>query len=116
MSTIATLFVKLGLDAAEYKAGLQTAISQTGTAASKIGKGLVGAGKTATLGLTLPILGAAVAATKMASDLEQSIGGVEAIFEDSADTIFEFGKTSAESIGLSMNALNTVVAPATRGA
>lgn len=72
----------------------------------KIGGGLTSLGKKATLGLTLPILGLGVVAVKAASDLEQSIGGVESVFKNAQDVIFEFGQTSAESVGLSARSFN----------
>src|SRR5690606_29541410 len=44
-----------------------------------------------------------------AGDLEQSIGGVDAVFRESAGMIHEFGKNSAEAVGLSTNAFNELV-------
>lgn len=41
-----------------------------------------------------------------AAELEQSIGGVESVFKDAAVIIEEFGKTSAQSVGLSKNEVN----------
>lgn len=40
---------------------------------------------------------------KAASDLEQSVGGTKAVFKEAAGEIEEFGKTSAETVGLSEN-------------
>ncbi|NUO36202.1 MAG: hypothetical protein HOQ27_14230, partial [Dermatophilaceae bacterium] len=48
-------------------------------------------------------------AVKAAGDLEQSVGGVDAVFKDSAGVIHDFGKTSAESVGLSTNAFNELI-------
>lgn len=41
-----------------------------------------------------------------AAALEQSIGGVESVFKDAASIIEEFGRTSAQSVGLSKNEVN----------
>lgn len=50
----------------------------------------------------------AVAAGKAASDLEQSVGAVETVFKDNADTILEWSKTSATAVGLSSNEYNNL--------
>ncbi|MFK4759660.1 hypothetical protein ACI3KS_01860 [Microbacterium sp. ZW T5_45] len=41
-----------------------------------------------------------------ASDLEQSVGGVDAVFGDQADAIHEWASEAAQSVGLSKNAYN----------
>jgi hypothetical protein len=41
-----------------------------------------------------------------ASKLQQSIGAVESVFGDAADTIFKFGETADESMGLSKRQVN----------
>lgn len=45
-------------------------------------------------------------AISSASDLEQSIGGVDAIFKDNADTIHEWAAAAADAVGLSKNEYN----------
>lgn len=52
-------------------------------------------------------LGRAVSA---ASDLEQSIGGVQAIFGDASDEVLAFGETADQAVGLSANAFNELTA------
>ncbi len=44
-----------------------------------------------------------------AGDLEQSIGGVDSVFRDTAGRIHAFGETSAEAVGLSHNAFNELI-------
>jgi phage-related protein len=102
VSTVATLFVKLGLDSEGYNKGLKSSAVKT----QEFGKSLTTAGKKATVGLTLPILGAGLAAVNSASNLEQSIGGVESVFGDASSVISDFGKTAADSVGLSMRSFN----------
>lgn len=46
-------------------------------------------------------------AVKLASELEQSVGGVEAVFKDSADAIGEYSRRAAQDIGLTKTAYNT---------
>lgn len=50
-------------------------------------------------------------ATQHAADLEQSIGGVESVFGDSAGKILEWGKTADKAAGLSKNAFNELAVP-----
>lgn len=45
-------------------------------------------------------------AVSAAGDLEQSIGGVDAVFGATSEKIHDFGKGAAESVGLSRNAFN----------
>ena len=48
-------------------------------------------------------------AVQAAGNLEQSIGGVNAVFGDTADQIHAFGEGSADAVGLSTNAFNELV-------
>jgi hypothetical protein len=48
-------------------------------------------------------------AVKAAGDLEQSVGGVDAVFKQSAEAVHAFGKTAAESVGLSRNEFNELI-------
>lgn len=48
---------------------------------------------------------------KAASDLEQSIGAIDSIFGEAADSIHQFAQTSVEDVGLSRRALNEAVVP-----
>src|SRR5690606_22269745 len=45
-----------------------------------------------------------------ASDLEQSIGGVQAIFGTSADEVLRFGEAADQAVGLSADAFNQLTA------
>lgn len=50
----------------------------------------------------------AAKSVKSASDLEQSIGGVQAVFKEYAGTVEESSKKAAQSLGLSRDAYNKV--------
>lgn len=50
-------------------------------------------------------------AISAASELEQSIGGVQSVFGESADKILAWGKTAHEQAGLSADAFNKLAAP-----
>jgi len=73
---------------------------------TKFGNKAQALGKKFSTFLTLPILGAGVAATKAASDLGESINAINVVFGDAVGTIDDFGKTASESVGLSQNAFN----------
>ena len=96
-------------------------------AATKLGKDLDGAGAKAKgmesglAGSSAALKGmaagaAAVAGTALvafmrdavteAGNLEQSVGGVDAVFGSSAKTIHDFGQGASEAVGLSRNAFN----------
>lgn len=91
-------------------------IDQTGDKAKGFGT-KINAAKVALAGLAAA--GATLAATKLAQffgdavraagDLEQSVGGVDAVFGDTADAVHEFGQNSAEAVGLSRNEFNELV-------
>lgn len=78
-------------------ANVQTQIQQQQAATidrmDKIGSGL-------TVGLTMPIVAAGVAATKYASDMQETIGKVDITFGENAEKIKEWASTSIEQMGL----------------
>lgn len=108
-----TLIVPLVLDSSKYGKDLNTASQKTdgfatkmtsmGQTATKVGIGM-------TVGLTAPIVAGFGAATMAASDLEQSIGGIDAIFGTASVAITAFGETSAQTVGLSTRAFNEMAA------
>lgn len=111
MSTVATIWVKLGLDSTAYKSGLAGADSATASAAQNMSSKLTGIGTSmmktgaiATAGLTVPIVAGLGKAVMAASDLEESINAINVVFGDAAAPIIAFGETSATSVGLSQSA------------
>ena len=97
MSTVATLWVKLGLDSKGYSQGLQDAATKT----QDVGKKMMGVGTAMTAGLTLPIVGAGFAAMNAASDLEESMNAVNVVYGESAAIIADYADTVATTAGLS---------------
>jgi hypothetical protein len=96
---------KLGadMDGVSAKAkGLESASSRTSGAL----KGMaVGAAAVAGTGLVMFLKDSVQAA----GDLQQSVGGVDAVFKDGAKSIHDFGATAAETVGLSTNEFNQLV-------
>ena len=68
-------------------------LKQFGADASRIGKNL-------SVGLTLPIAAAGVAAIKLASDFEESLNKVDVSFKKSSASVKEFSKTTLTQFGI----------------
>ena len=121
-----TVKVRLVAEVAPYNKGMRDASTST----TKLGSDIEGAeakskgfatsaGKASSALKGMALAGAAVAGTALvaflsdavsaAGDLEQSIGGVDSVFKDTAGQVHDFGKTSAESVGLSRNAFNELI-------
>jgi len=71
------------------------------TKVAATGDRMVDAGKKMTLFATVPVAAAMGAAVNAASDLQQAVGGTEAVFGDASDAIDRFADTAASSTGLS---------------
>lgn len=121
-----TVKVRLDVETGPYAKGMASASSATRKLGSDIdnvggkSKGLGGNLEKATGALKgMAVGGAALAGTALVSfltdsiqaagDLQQSIGGVDSVFKDSAETVHAFGKTAAEAVGLSRNEFNQLV-------
>jgi hypothetical protein len=68
--------------------------------AKKLGDSLSNVGRKMTMGITVPIIGMGVAMIKTASDLEESINKVDVAFEDSADNVKDWSKTTLQNFGI----------------
>jgi hypothetical protein len=68
-------------------------LKQFGDDANRIGKRL-------SVGLTLPIAAAGVAAIKLASDFEESLNKVDVSFKSSSESVKEFSKTTLTQFGI----------------
>ena len=102
-------------DAARFKKSLGEAEGGLAAFSSKMeaaGSKLRSIGSTLTTGLTLPIVGAGVVATKWAMDAEEAANKVNVVFGQSAVFIDHWGKKSATAFGLSkgqaMDAFGTI--------
>lgn len=113
MTTIATLAVRLIGDIGEYRSAMSEAVqtsqktaNEIGKNIQKVGQNMTNLGQKATVGLTLPIIGAGVAALDAFSDLNESTNAVNVVFKDASDSIHKFGETSATSVGLATAEFN----------
>lgn len=115
MAEVASAYVSLLPSARGFASGLQR---QTGPAADKAGRDAgkrFGGSFTSTIKTVLTGVAAFKAldffgdAVRGASDLEQSIGGVRAVFGKYADDVERDSKRAADSLGLSRNAYNELI-------
>jgi DNA-binding transcriptional regulator YdaS (Cro superfamily)/DsbC/DsbD-like thiol-disulfide interchange protein len=96
---------KLGKDIDGVSAKTKGLEAGAGRASGAL-KGLaIGAGAVAATGLVAFMTDS----VKAAGDLQQSLGGVDAVFKDNAKAIHEFGVNSAEAVGLSTNEFNQLI-------
>ena len=76
MGTIANLAVQLSMDAAAFEQGVSSALAKT----QGLGDRLASMGRTMTVGVTAPLVGAAGAAIKFATDFNGMLGGLGDVF------------------------------------
>lgn len=111
-------YVDIVPDMAGFQERVGREVEQATSKASQRAQKALNFGATMTAAVTVPVAAAFGGAVKLASDLEQSVGAVESVFGDAAETIFEFGDTSAESFGLAreeVNRLGAVVGAQLKG-
>lgn len=100
----------LDLDISGFLSGLHSAQSEASSASKNIGDKISGIGDSmskiggfATAGITTPIVTAVTASVKQFANLEQSIGGVETLFKNSADTVIENAERAYKAAGVDAN-------------
>lgn len=108
MTTIATLAVKLIADAGGFMATMDQAEKKSQTWSQNVSRNLkdVGGkmtdfGQGMTTRVTLPILGASIAAVKFASDLEETKSKVKVVFGSMSQDVLDWSITAATAMGMS---------------
>lgn len=76
---------------------------ELGSKLGNIGKSIGGAFLKGTAAATAGITGLIGASVKMYADVEQSVGGVETLFKDSANTVIANAKKAYQTAGMSAN-------------
>lgn len=99
MATIAELLIKLGMD----DGGLDKGMSSSQSKLKSWGESLRSIGTKLTAGVTLPLVGAGVAAIKWASELDQAMGKADAVFGDQSKAVTEWSKTTADAYGFAQS-------------
>lgn len=100
-------------DVRDFESAMKRAEASAGgfdQKAGSLGDRLSNAGRNATMFASIPLAAAMFKATDAASGLEQSVGGVESVFGDAADTVFAFGETADQAAGLSKKQVNEMAA------
>ena len=82
----------------------QGTLEKIGTKANEVGKKL-------TMGLTLPIVGAGVAAVKFSSDLSEAINATNVTFGGASQVLLDYANKAATSVGLSKRAFLQAATP-----
>lgn len=103
MSTLAQLVVKVGADVSGVTKGLKTVENKMQGLGQKIqatGTKMQSFGSTMTKAITLPIIGAAAASFKLASDMSESINKVDVAFKNNAGQVKAWSKTTLNSFGI----------------
>lgn len=96
MATLATLFVRVLADTAAAQKQLAT----MGTTVTKAGDRMSSAGMKMSKFVTLPILGAGVAAVKFAASAAETENKVKVTFENMAGSVIKWSNTSLDKMGI----------------
>jgi len=96
MALLEKLLVKIGVDLNEF----ERKISTMSTRLDAVGQKMSAMGRKMTAAVTLPILGAATAAIKFASDTEEALNKVDVSFGQSAQSIKDFAQTTLDAFGI----------------
>ncbi|BFM41656.1 hypothetical protein CFS9_02970 [Flavobacterium sp. CFS9] len=93
---LASINVKFQVDLSQFSTGMQNALRSI----DKFGQKMQQMGRTMTTFVTAPLLAAAGAAVKFASDYQESLNKVDVAFDTSSGAVKEFGKTALETYGI----------------
>lgn len=96
MGGLASINVKFKVDLSGLSTEMQNAMRQI----DKVGQRMQALGRNMSTFVTLPVLAAGGAATKMASDFEESMNKVNVAFENSSDSVKSFSKESLKNFGI----------------
>lgn len=107
MANQQTVTVNVLADTKRFSSAMRSAGDNTDLLTKSI-KGFGIAAAAAFTAAAVSTIAYAAKSIKSASELEQSIGGVEAVFKEYAGTVEETSKKAAQSLGLSRDAYNKV--------
>jgi hypothetical protein len=100
--SLGTATLELRTDDKHFRQGLQQAERTT----ERIGKRMGKIGRRMSLAVTAPVALGFGKIISLASDLQESMNAVNVVFQDSADTIHEFAKTSVDAAGITQKEWN----------
>lgn len=96
MAVVKNLMIRAGADFSQLEKELKKAQKTLKNA----GRELTQIGKTMTMGITAPIVGAGAAAFKMAADMEDALGATDQIFKGSSDGMKNWAKNLESYYGI----------------
>jgi len=96
MALLEKLLIKIGVDLAEFERKMKTMASRM----DAVGQKMSAMGRKMTTMVTLPIIGAATAAIKFASDMEEALNKVDVSFGQSAQSIKDWAETTLDAFGI----------------
>lgn len=76
-------------------------VSNIGPVLKDVGGAMFDVGKSMTMGITAPVIGAVATSIKQFANLEQAIGGIETMFGKSADGVIKNSETAYKRAGVS---------------
>lgn len=76
-------------------------VGDIGPVLKNVGDAMFGVGKSMSLGITAPVVGAVAASIKEFASLEQAVGGIETMFGKSADGVIKSSETAYKRAGVS---------------
>lgn len=104
---LGALLIRIQADSTQALEGMQgvaTASSKHAKSVTtdwaEVGKSLTNIGKTMTLAISVPLVGALTAAIKYASDLTETISKTQQVFGSLSDEILDWSDTSIDSMGM----------------
>ena len=99
-----SLFATIGLKDSGFNQGIDDATEKGRSFGDKFGAVVTGVGKAAVAGLAVAgtaFVALSQKALSLGGELEQNLGGAEAVFGDFADTLIERGSSAFDTMGLS---------------
>lgn len=106
------LYAKIALDSSEYDKKLDDSKAKGSQFADVMKKGFSAVGKAAAAGLGAAVTGVTAltkAAVENYAEYEQLVGGVETLFENSADAVMGYAENAYKTAGMSANEYMTTV-------
>lgn len=98
-TNVGAIHYDLGLDTSKF----DKATSGVSNKLKSVGDKMTSVGKTATVGLTLPIVAGAALAVKAASDLNENINKVGVAFKKNSKEVMDWSKSSIKAMGLAQS-------------
>lgn len=108
---VLNLIVKVKDQATKELGKVGGALDTASDRLDKVGATANRVGKTMTVGLTLPVVGAAVASVKAFTDLGEAVNATQVVYGAASSELIKFAETAATTAGLSKRAVLQAATP-----